>query len=136
MQLFGSLYLVGVPLGNILDFSFRSLNILNKIDIIASEDTRKVGLFLKKINIKKHIVSLNTYNEKKIGNILINNIKQGKNIAIISDAGMPILNDPGFYLLLLAKKNKIKIKKILLVINTISRKTNLTESSLTPKSFI
>ncbi len=106
------LYLVGSPIGNIFDFSQRAIIILKKADIIASEDTRKTEIILRFLKIKNKIISLNKHNEIFITEKIKKYLDLGKNIAIISDSGTPIINDPGYFLTTIMNKNNIKIKVI------------------------
>ena len=91
----GILYLVGTPIGNLNDISPRAINILANVSFIACEDTRQTRKIMNKFSISNNLVSFNKENSlKKIPN-LINNLKEGKSIALVSDAGMPGICDPG-----------------------------------------
>ena len=91
----GVLYLVGTPIGNLDDFSFRALNILKNVSLIVCEDTRQTKKLMHKFEIKNNLLSFNQHNSfKKIPN-LIDALKSGKSIAQVSDAGMPSICDPG-----------------------------------------
>ena len=91
----GVLYLVGTPIGNLDDFSFRALNILKNVSLIVCEDTRQTKKLMHKFEIKNNLLSFNKHNSfKKIPN-LIDALKSGKSIAQVSDAGMPSICDPG-----------------------------------------
>jgi len=91
----GILYLVGTPIGNLNDMSPRAINILANVSLIACEDTRQTRKIMNKFSISNNLVSFNKENSlKKIPN-LINNLKEGKSIALVSDAGMPGICDPG-----------------------------------------
>ncbi len=90
------LYLVGVPIGNFDDITLRAINTLAMVDIIFCEDTRVTLKLLKHLNIKKPLKSYHTFNENDITESLIAKIKNGQNVAIVSDAGMPIISDPGY----------------------------------------
>ena len=91
----GILYLVGTPIGNLNDMSPRAINILTNVSLIACEDTRQTRKIMNKFNISNNLVSFNKENSlKKIPN-LINDLKAGKSIALVSDAGMPGICDPG-----------------------------------------
>ncbi len=108
----GVLYLVGTPIGNLEDFSFRAINILNNVSLIACEDTRQTKKLMSKFEIKNNLLSFNKYNSfKKIPN-LINDLKSGKSIALVSDAGMPSICDPGEDLASNARLNGIDIISI------------------------
>ena len=91
----GILYLVGTPIGNLNDMSPRAINILANVSLIACEDTRQTRKIMNKFSISNNLVSFNKENSlKKIPN-LINDLKAGKSIALVSDAGMPGICDPG-----------------------------------------
>jgi len=106
------LYVIGIPIGNIFDFSQRAIFILKNVNIIATEDSRKSGILLKFLNIKNKLISLNKHNEIFISYLLLKNIKNGLSIALISDSGTPLLSDPGFFLINLFYKNNIKISPV------------------------
>lgn len=103
------LYSVGVPIGNIFDFSQRAIFILKNVDIIATEDSRKTGFLLKFLNIKTKLISLRSENEFLVSKFLINKITNGASVAFVSDSGTPLISDPGFFLLDCAYKNNIKV---------------------------
>ena len=92
-----SLYIVPTPIGNLEDITFRALNVLKKSDIILCEDTRTSSILLKHFNINKRLVSCHEYNEKKIVYKIIQFLKDGLNLALITDQGTPIISDPGFF---------------------------------------
>ncbi|QJC29774.1 16S rRNA (cytidine(1402)-2'-O)-methyltransferase [Enterobacteriaceae endosymbiont of Plateumaris sericea] len=110
-KILGNLYIVPTPIGNYDDINHRSLIILKKVDLILSEDKRKTGILLKYFNIKNKLYSYHEYNEKKHSKIIINKIKNGYNIALVSDAGTPLINDPGYRIVKLCRfqNNAIKI---------------------------
>ncbi len=104
-----TLYIVGTPIGNLNDLSFRALNILKNATLIACEDTRQTKKLMSKFEFTNNLISFNKHNsESKIPKI-INNLNSGKSIALVSDAGMPSICDPGEDLVKHAKLNKIKI---------------------------
>ena len=105
----GTLYVIGTPIGNLDDITKRALDILNSIDIIACEDTRTSSVLLKHFNINKKLVSYHKFNEKEKSSSLINDLKNGINIALISDAGCPCISDPGSILVRDAIKNNIEV---------------------------
>ena len=108
----GILYIVGTPIGNLLDITERALDTLNSVDIIACEDTRTSSVLLKHFNINKKLVSYHKFNEKNKSNSLIENLKNGINIALITDAGCPCISDPGSILVNDAIKNNIEVVAI------------------------
>lgn len=90
-----SLYIVPTPIGNMEDITYRAINVLNEVDIIFSEDTRVTSNLLNYYNIKKKLVSSHKFNEDVSSEKLIEFLKLGKNVALVSDRGTPILSDPG-----------------------------------------
>ena len=105
----GILYVVSTPIGNLSDISKRALEVLNSVDLIACEDTRTSGILLSHFNIKNKTVSYHKFNEKEKSNSLIDDLKNGKNIALISDAGCPCISDPGSILANMAILNGIEV---------------------------
>ncbi|MBU3201585.1 16S rRNA (cytidine(1402)-2'-O)-methyltransferase [Clostridium estertheticum] len=91
----GKLYLVPTPIGNLKDITLRALEVLQSVDIIAAEDTRQSLKLLNHFNIKKILISYHRFNELGKSEDIIRQVKEGKNIAIISDAGTPGISDPG-----------------------------------------
>lgn len=89
------LYLVGTPIGNLADLSPRALEVLSAVDAVACEDTRRTGLLLSKFEIKKKLISYHEHNRAQKGPQLISMLESGQNIALVSDAGMPCISDPG-----------------------------------------
>lgn len=89
------LYFVGTPIGNLKDMSFRAISVLKEVDEIACEDTRHSLALLNAYEIKKPLVAYHKFNEKEAGEKIIEKLKSGKNIAVITDAGMPVISDPG-----------------------------------------
>ena len=108
----GKLYVVGTPIGNLDDLTFRAKRILNEVSLIAAEDTRVSQKLLKYYKIKNKLVSYHDYNEVRQSIKLIEMIKEGIDIAIISDAGTPCISDPGYRIVNLAQKENIKVISI------------------------
>ena len=105
----GVLYLVGTPIGNLNDISLRALNILKKVTFIACEDTRQTKKIISKFEFNNNLISFNMHNsEKKIPKIVAS-LKKGESIALVSDAGMPSICDPGESLVQEVKSNKLNI---------------------------
>lgn len=105
----GSLFLVATPIGNLEDITLRALRVLKEVDIIAAEDTRQTLKLLNHFEIKKPLVSYYEHNKVVKGNYLINQMLQGKNIAMVSDAGTPGISDPGEDMVRLAIENGIHV---------------------------
>ncbi len=106
---YGSLYIVSTPIGNLDDITLRAIEVLNKVDICAAEDTRKSKILFNKYNIKTKLTSYHKFSEKSKTPTLINNLKAGMDIALVSDAGTPLISDPGKYLLDAAILNEIRV---------------------------
>jgi 16S rRNA (cytidine1402-2'-O)-methyltransferase len=105
----GKLYLVATPIGNLKDITYRAVEVLKEVDIIAAEDTRHSLKLLNHLEISKPLVSYHRHNEENKSEFLINKILNGENIAIITDAGTPAISDPGEEIVKLAIKNHIEI---------------------------
>ena len=108
----GVLYVVGSPIGNLGDFSYRAVEILSSVDLIAAEDTRTTSVLLKKYSINKKCISYHEKNENIKYGKLLDFLRSGSNIALISDAGTPCLSDPGYRLINAARKNDIEVISI------------------------
>ena len=105
----GVLYIVGTPIGNLKDISFRAINVLKKVSLIACEDTRVTKKLLKKYEISNKTISFFKHNAKDRIPKILEELKQQKSIALVSDAGLPSISDPGEYLINEAKNNDLQV---------------------------
>ena len=105
----GTIYLVATPIGNLEDITFRAIKTLKEVDIIAAEDTRHTLQLLNHFEISKPLISYHRHNEETKTENLINMVLEGKNIAIVTDAGTPGISDPGEEIVKEAIKNQIQI---------------------------
>lgn len=108
-DLTGILYIVATPIGNLQDITQRALETFVQVDLIAAEDTRHSGLLLGHYGIKKPFFALHDHNEQEKAHILVEKLKQGSNIALISDAGTPLISDPGFHLVRQCREAGIRV---------------------------
>ena len=107
--MYGNLYIVATPIGNLDDITLRAIKTLQEADIIAAEDTRHTLKLLNHLQISKPLISYYKQTEKIKTDILIEKLKEGKNIALVSDAGTPIISDPGEEVVKVAIQNDIKV---------------------------
>lgn len=105
----GTLYLVATPIGNLEDITFRAIRILKEVDLIAAEDTRQTLKLLNHYEINKPLISYHRHNEEVKQEVLMQKLKEGQNIALVSDAGTPVISDPGEVIVKEALKENIKI---------------------------
>ena len=104
--------MVATPIGNLTDFSFRAIETLKQVDLIAAEDTRHARLLLQHYAINKPLQSMHQHNEDKISQHLVQRLLEGESIALVSDAGTPLLSDPGLPLVQLARDHGIHVSPI------------------------
>ena len=104
-----TLYLVATPIGNLKDFSCRGVEILNQVDIVLAESTNKTRILFYKFNIKNNISLFNDFSSKKKIDSLVKNILSGQNIALVSDAGTPVISAPGSELIKAILKENIRV---------------------------
>ena len=105
----GILYVVATPIGNLADVSQRALAVLAGVDLIAAEDTRHSGRLLQQYQITTKTLALHDHNERDRAPDVVERLKQGKSVALISDAGTPLISDPGFHLVRLAREEGIQV---------------------------
>lgn len=108
----GKLYVVSTPIGNLGDITLRALEILRSVDIIACEDTRRTGKLLSHYSIKRPMTCYFEHNKFVSGRRLIDTLKEGRDIALVSDSGTPGVSDPGYYVINLAIANGIEVVPI------------------------
>lgn len=105
----GILYIVATPIGNLGDITQRALDTFAQVDLIAAEDTRHSGLLLSHYGIKKPFFALHDHNEQQKAVVLVEKLTKGENIALISDAGTPLISDPGFHLVRHCRQAGIRV---------------------------
>lgn len=106
----GKLYVVPTPVGNLEDMTFRAIRVLKEVDLILAEDTRTSGILLKHFEIKKPMLSHHKFNEHKTVESVVNRVKAGETVALISDAGTPGISDPGFLVVRECVRNGIEVQ--------------------------
>ena len=106
----GKLYVVPTPVGNLEDMTFRAIRVLKEADLILAEDTRTSGILLKHFEIKNAMTSHHKFNEHKTVEGIVNRLKAGETIALISDAGTPAISDPGFLVVRECVRNGIDVQ--------------------------
>ncbi|KAA9392822.1 16S rRNA (cytidine(1402)-2'-O)-methyltransferase [Staphylococcus epidermidis] len=107
-----TLYLVGTPIGNLGDITFRAIETLRKVDVIACEDTRVTRKLCNHYEIQTPLKSYHEHNKEQQTDYLIKRLQTGLNIALVSDAGLPLISDPGYELVVEARKNNINIETV------------------------
>lgn len=108
----GTLYLVGTPIGNLTDISERAVKVLSEVDFVAAEDTRNSMKLLNHLGIKKAMISYFEHNKMERGEQIVSRLKSGESGALVTDAGMPAISDPGEDLVRLCAENDIKVTTI------------------------
>lgn len=105
----GKLYIVATPIGNLEDITLRAINVLKEVDFIIAEDTRHSLKLLNHLEISKPLISYHRHNEENKTEDILNKIEEGKNIALISDAGTPVISDPGEFIVKEAIEREIEV---------------------------
>jgi len=108
----GTLYVIATPIGNLSDISMRALEILRSVTVIGCEDTRRTSILLNHFGIKSRLVSLHAHNEQSASDNLLDHLKSGADVGLVSDAGTPLISDPGFYLVKIALEQGIKVSPV------------------------
>ena len=108
----GVLYLVATPIGNLSDISERALKVLSEVDIVAAEDTRNSGKLLAYFGISKPMISYFEHNKRERGEVILEKLKEGNSVALVTDAGTPAISDPGEDLVRLCAENDVTVTSI------------------------
>ncbi|WP_430300659.1 16S rRNA (cytidine(1402)-2'-O)-methyltransferase [Rapidithrix thailandica] len=110
MEEYGKLYVVPTPIGNLEDITLRAIKVLKEVELILAEDTRKTGILLKHLEIQKQVFSHHSFNEHKTSKSIVERLLSGNTIALVSDAGTPVISDPGFFLVRECLENGINVE--------------------------
>lgn len=105
----GSLFIVPTPIGNLGDITQRALDVLQSVDLIAAEDTRHTGLLLQHFAINARLFALHDHNEQQKAQTLLAKLQNGENVALVSDAGTPLINDPGYHLVRTCREAGVRV---------------------------
>ena len=108
----GTLYIVSTPIGNLEDITLRALRVLKEVDLVAAEDTRRTRQLLTHYGIQKPLISYHEHNERMREETLLEKLREGKNVALVTDAGTPGISDPGEPLIRRAIREKISLVPI------------------------
>ncbi|WP_117235856.1 16S rRNA (cytidine(1402)-2'-O)-methyltransferase [Vibrio maerlii] len=104
-----TLYIVPTPIGNLGDITQRAIEVLNSVDLIAAEDTRHTGKLLAHFNIQTRTFALHDHNEQQKAQVLVDKLTQGQSIALVSDAGTPLISDPGYHLVTQCRQAGVRV---------------------------
>jgi len=104
-----TLYIVPTPIGNLGDITQRALTVLSSVDLVAAEDTRHTGLLLQHFAINARLFALHDHNEQQKAEVLLAKLREGQSVALVSDAGTPLINDPGYHLVRLCREAEIRV---------------------------
>lgn len=105
----GTLYVVATPIGNLADISHRAITILTQVDVICAEDTRNTIRLLRHFDIQTPCIAFHDHNEQQKATIMVERLQQGENLALVSDAGTPLINDPGYRLVNLCRQQGVDV---------------------------
>ena len=108
----GTLFVVGTPIGNVADLSERAGSVLSRVDLIAAEDTRRTRALLTRIGTNTPLIAYHDHNESDVAPQLIERLRAGERIALVSDAGMPAISDPGMTLVALSRRHDIEVRSV------------------------
>jgi 16S rRNA (cytidine1402-2'-O)-methyltransferase len=106
------LFIVGSPIGNLNDITFRAISVLKEVTLVAAEDTRRTSILLKHFEISKPLVSFHEHNEARRTSELVEKMRAGEKLALITDAGMPSISDPGYRIVRACIENEIRVEVI------------------------
>ncbi len=109
MQSPPSLYIVPTPIGNLADITQRAIDVLTMVDVVAAEDTRHSSILLNHLQIKANLLALHDHNEQQRADALIARVQQGQSVALISDAGTPLISDPGYHLVTRCREAGVRV---------------------------
>lgn len=109
MQSPPSLYIVPTPIGNLADITQRAIEVLTMVDVVAAEDTRHSSVLLNHLQIKANLLALHDHNEQQRADALIARVQQGQSVALISDAGTPLISDPGYHLVTRCREAGVRV---------------------------
>jgi len=108
----GVLYIVATPIGNLDDLSTRAVRVLSRVDVVAAEDTRHSGRLLQHLGLSKRMIALHDHNERDRAEGLLKELESGRSVALISDAGTPLISDPGYVLVREARNRGLQVSPI------------------------
>lgn len=108
----GTLHVVGTPIGNVADLGARAREVLGQVDLIAAEDTRRTGRLLSRIGVQSTLFAYHEHNERDAARDLIERLESGADIALVCDAGMPLISDPGWRLVRAAREHGIDVRTV------------------------
>lgn len=129
----GTLYIIATPIGNLKDITLRALETLKDVDGVICEDSRRTGLLLNHYQIKKPMLVLNDYNEARVVPAILERLQAGQNLALVSDAGTPLVSDPGYKLVRICIEQNIPVDSLP---GPSAAITALTLSGLPPDKFL